>query len=222
MSDHLKNEHLIGGSIAQRVQTSRVPPLTLPYVLAPFRRPEDHALFRAFVCKEPLEVEIGFGRPHYLCDLAAARPEHHILGFEIRRRWCRDASRRASREGMVNLRVIEGDARAYLSKLLLKASVAAYHILFPDPWWKKRHHKRRLITPDFLALLHETLVPGGSVTIRTDVPAYADLVEAEFASHNGFVTEQPEANLPRSHREKKCAELGIPTFAFQFAKEMGP
>jgi tRNA (guanine-N7-)-methyltransferase len=128
------------------------------------------------------------------------------------------------RLGLDNVRVIEGDARAYIERFVHSDSVDAYHVLFPDPWWKKRHHKRRLFRPDFVAELHRTLAAGGMLVVKTDVEAYADLIDEELHAHAGFslagtAGDDPElAALPLSHREKKCAEFAIPVFQFRFSK----
>lgn len=227
MSDERRGDEvgLIGGSLEQRQQHAKVPPLELDRVLAPFRREGDEDLTRRFVAARPLQVEIGFGRPHYLCGLAAQQPEARVLGFEIRRRWCRDAARRSLRLGLDNLRVIEGDARALIPRLLGPETVDGYHVLFPDPWWKKRHHKRRIFQRGFVDVLAETLAVGGMLVVKTDVPAYADLIRGELLAHGalslaaGGSSDRILAALPRSHREKKCAELGIPVLAFRFVKE---
>ena len=131
----------MGGSVEARVRHSKVPPVDLPHVLAPHRRPEDVEPFEAFVSGDrPLHVEIGFGRAHHLCAPAEARPDDAVLGFETRREWIRNAARRAGRLGLEHLRVVEGDARPYLEELLPSERVSTLHVLFPDPWWKRRHH----------------------------------------------------------------------------------
>lgn len=216
---------LVGGRLEERVRHTRVPPLTLAHVLAPYRRPGDDAAFEAFVATAPLHVEIGFGRPHFLCELAAQRPDAAVLGFEIKRRWVSVAARRAAREGLANLRVVEGDARPYLERLVPRASVAGFYILFPDPWWKKRHHKRRLFQPSFVELLGDLARDGGELIVRTDVDAYADLIFEEVPDVGGWrlassdAADPAQLALPRSHREKKCQELGIPAFHFRFVRE---
>ncbi|MGM0575875.1 MAG: tRNA (guanosine(46)-N7)-methyltransferase TrmB [Myxococcota bacterium] len=216
---------LVGGSLEERVKHSRVPPLDLPHVLAPVRRPADDAPFHEFVSHRPLHVEIGFGRAHHLCDLAEAEGDAHVLGFETRREWCRRAAKRAARLGLDNLRVVEGDARPYLDALFEAESVDLFHVLFPDPWWKKRHHKRRLFQPGFVETMQRLLAPGGAVVVKTDVPAYAELIEEQMLAHAGWrlvgtSSDDPVlARLPRSHREKKCAELDIPVFPYRFVKE---
>ncbi len=217
---------LVGGSIEARVRHSKVPPVDLPHVLAPHRRPADEAPFAAFLeADRPLHVEIGFGRAHHLCGLAAARPDEAVLGFETRREWVRNAAGQAQRKGLDNLRVVEGDARPYLEDLLPDGRLATLHVLFPDPWWKRRHHKRRIFQASFLDTAWRLLAPGGSVFAKTDVPAYADAIEALFDRHPGFslaatsLDDPLLQSLPPSHREKKCRELGISAFPFRYVKE---
>lgn len=227
-SPTIDSTSLVGGSIAERLKHSKVPPIEHGHVLAPFRREGDEGKLREFLAKGPLHIEIGFGRPHHLCDLGAGHPDVHVVGFEIKRRWCHDAARRSLREDLNNVRVIEGDARAYIDAFVDDETVDAYHVLFPDPWWKKRHHKRRVFQADFLALMHRTLAPGGYIIARTDVPAYADYIDELLWEHPGFELESTPAfedpifaSLPRSHREKKCIELGIPITRLRFNK-VGP
>ena len=216
---------LVGGSIERRIATSRVPPLEHPFVLAPFRRPEDQAALGELLEGTPIQIEIGFGRSHHLLDLAEASADHLVLGFEIKRQWVAQASRGALRRGLGNVRVIEGDARPFLQRLVQPGSVDAIHILFPDPWWKRRHHKRRVFSDPWLELVTSLLRAGGSLIAKTDVPAYADLMERSAARHSGLRLHATHAgdgllaSVPRSHREKKCAEYRIPVYAFRFVKE---
>ncbi len=218
----------MGGRIDERVRNAKVPPLDLEYVLAPFRRPVDLPSIEAFVAHRPLHIEIGFGRPHHLCDLAAAKPDTHVLGFEIRRRWVRAASRRATREGLANLRAVEGDARPYIERLVAPGTVDAFHILFPDPWWKKRHHKRRIFQPAFVGTMHQALTDSGTLIVKTDVEAYADMVADQLLDLGGWSLDGTSyadpmlGALPPSHREKKCRELGINVYCFRFTKVSQP
>ena len=219
---------LVGGSIERRIATSRIPPVDHPYVLAPFRRPDDVQALEDFVSGGSLQVEIGFGRAHHLLDLAAGNPAARILGFEIRRQWIKQAATGAQRRSLDTLRVIEGDARPFLERLIPPGTVECIHILFPDPWWKRRHHKRRVFTEAWMNLVATRLQPGGSVVVKTDVPAYADLMEQALSAHSGLVlrgttTEDAVLGLvPRSHREKKCQVSNIPVYAFRYSKETTP
>jgi len=220
-----ESKGLIGGDLERRAQHSKVPPIDLPAVLAPYRKDGDVESTLAFVAHRPLHLEIGFGRPHYLIDLALQRPDAHVLGFEIKRTWVRAAAERAKRDAIPNVAVIEGDARPHLERLVAPESVDGIHVLFPDPWWKKRHHKRRVFNSEFVELLVTRLCPGGMLIAKTDVEAYAEQLQDELVQA-GLVlaaagTSDPElAALPRSHREKKCAELGIPTFLYRFLKPL--
>jgi len=218
---------LVGGDVDRRVNSSRVPPLDLNHVIAPFRRPSDEEALRAFLWEAPVHVEIGFGRAHHICGLAEGEPTLHVLGFETKRPWCRGAARRAERLGLANLRVIEGDARPYMQRLLPDGCVQMVHVLFPDPWWKRRHHKRRLFSETFVESVHRLLAPGGTLVTKTDVAPYADLIEEALGTHAGFSLAATTsldpvlAALPLSHREKKCRELGISVFQYRYVKEIG-
>lgn len=218
---------LIGGDLEVRAQNARVPPIDHPLVLAPYRAPGHDEATRAFAARLPgraLHIEIGFGRPHYLLDLAKMHPDAHVLGFEIKRDWVRVAAERATRDGLTNLRVIEGDARPHLERLVTPGTVDGIHVLFPDPWWKKRHHKRRVFTAEFTALLAAMLAPDGRLYAKTDVPAYVDQM-IESCLEQGLIlagegSADPElAALPRSHREKKCLELSVPFQMLRFTRD---
>ncbi len=214
---------LIGGDLEVRAKTARVPPIDHPFVLGPYRKPGDDEAFRAFVAHRPLHIEVGFGRPHYILDLAKAHPEAHVIGFEIKREWVRAAADRATREGLTNLRVVEGDARPHLERLVPDGSVDGVHVLFPDPWWKKRHHKRRVFTPEFTAELVRVLAHDGMLVAKTDVPAYADqIIDACLGAGLVLAGEGSAdpilAALPRSHREKKCLEFDVPFHMLRFTR----
>ncbi|MGB0589536.1 MAG: tRNA (guanosine(46)-N7)-methyltransferase TrmB [Myxococcota bacterium] len=224
-SDQDQHVGLVGGSIQRRIATSRIPPIAHDWVLAPYRRPDDMSAFTSFVASAPLEVEVGFGRSHHLLDLARQDPDRNVLGFEIRRQWVRQAAKGATRAELSNVRVVEGDARPFLEALIAPESVSCVHILFPDPWWKRRHHKRRVFSRPWLDLIHRILAPGGSLIAKTDVPAYADLMVSSVSDHVGFQLTGTHAGdpllgrVPRSHREKKCADHNIPVYAFRYLKE---
>ena len=223
--DSDKHVGLVGGSIERRIATSRVPPVDHPFVLAPFRDESDREDLRLFTAGDGLQIEVGFGRSHHLLDLAEASTSTSVLGFEIRRQWVRQAATGAARRGLDNVRVVEGDARPFLEQLIEPGTVACVHILFPDPWWKRRHHKRRVFSEAWLGLLGSVLAPGGSLVAKTDVPAYADQMERTVAEHPSFrlcgtsVDDSLLDHVPRSHREKKCAEANIPVYAFRYTKE---
>jgi tRNA (guanine-N7-)-methyltransferase len=121
--------------------------------------------------ERPVAVEIGPGKGDFL--LASARREPQVNFFAIERSVSRALRLRQRVEavGLGNVRVLNADAPCTLD-LLPDACVERYHVQFPDPWWKKRHARRRIWTPEFVALLRRTLRPGGSIEFVTDVADY--------------------------------------------------
>jgi tRNA (guanine-N7-)-methyltransferase len=121
--------------------------------------------------ERPVAVEVGPGKGDFL--LASARREPELNFFAIERSAARALRlrRRVESVGLRNVRILSADARCTLA-LLPDACVERYHVQFPDPWWKNRHARRRIWTPDFVALLRRTLRPGGSIEFVTDVADY--------------------------------------------------
>jgi len=123
----------------------------------------------------PVEVEIGPGRGEVILAFAAARPTTNFFGIERGREAAEAITGAAARRGLANVRVVAADARC-VARFLPAASVAAYHIYFPDPWPKTRHRARRLVGDDFARDLARTLEPGGLLHVASDLPpVLADL-----------------------------------------------
>ncbi len=145
----------------------------------------------------PVELEIGPGKGLFLINAARRRPSHHFLGVEISRKYARKAAERVAKSGLSNVRVIPGDARRLLRDLVPPASLAAVHVYFPDPWWKKRHKKRRVFTDEFVREVARVLVPGGDFWIATDVEDYFREMGSILDAHPEFAPlPPPEPNTP--------------------------
>ncbi len=133
-----------------------------------------------------LEVEIGAGKGEFIVERAAQLPERNYLAVELSGVISRMLAVRCGRAELGNVRVVRMDARTLVNLMLPDASVAAFHIYFPDPWPKERHHKHRMFTERTVASLGRTLAPGGSLYVATDVPEYAAEIE-QMLTAGGFI-----------------------------------
>jgi tRNA (guanine-N7-)-methyltransferase len=120
----------------------------------------------------PVELEIGIGKGTFLTDAAKGRPDTNFFGLEYARWFWRYASDRLRRNECRNARTARAEAGYFVREFVADASLAVVHIYFPDPWPKKRHHKRRLIQPPFLLQVYRVLKPGGRLQIVTDHEEY--------------------------------------------------
>src|SRR5579871_3969163 len=119
-----------------------------------------------------VEVEVGFGKGLFLLNSALRFPEVNFFGIEIMRKYQLFTATRMAVRNLTNVRLACADARNFLRTRVPAESVAAIHVYFPDPWWKKRHHKRRVFTADFVESCTRALRPGGQLHVATDVPEY--------------------------------------------------
>ena len=170
---------------------------------------------RDFGRDAPLELEVGPGRGAFALDTCAAHPEVDYVAIETRRSDCELIRARAARRGLRNLIVLQGDAKLLVPRLFPQGSLAAVHVQFPDPWWKTRHHKRRLVDAEFAALMRRLLAPGGLVDFRTDVPAYAREAGQTWLEA-GFEKLPDQAPEVLSTRERRYAVTGQPVFRARY------
>ena len=129
---------------------------------------------RLFQRAAPLEIEIGAGKGDFILERAREFPQRNFLAIERGGAVFRWLSVRSAHSGLSNLRAIRADARPVVNLMLASASVAAYHIYFPDPWPKSRHSKHRLFSPAMVSGLARTLEPNGRLYVATDVAWYFD------------------------------------------------
>jgi tRNA (guanine-N7-)-methyltransferase len=146
----------------------------------------------------PLELEIGCGRGMFLANESTGRPEANFIGLEVAKKVAQLAAFRCHNAGASNVRVLVMDARKFLA-LAPNATLVAVHIYFPDPWWKRRHRKRRIVAPDVLSQLQRVLTPGGVVHLATDVEEYFRSMEKTFANFPAFSRAEPRPPRPGGH-----------------------
>jgi tRNA (guanine-N7-)-methyltransferase len=137
-----------------------------------------------FANANPVEIEVGFGKGLFLVRAAQSCPGVNFVGVEISRKYQLFTATRLAKRALTNVRLAKGDARGFLRDRVLASSVQAIHVYFPDPWWKKRHLKRRVFVPDFVIQCERVLMPSGKLHIATDVEAYFAVITALMARHS--------------------------------------
>ena len=183
---------------------------------------------KLFPSPAPLLVEIGFGNGDYLVHLAQSRPDCNIIGLEISGPSLDRAEAKIEKRGLSNVRPIHGRAETALAHLLEPASVSEFHINFPDPWFKKRHGRRRLIRREAVELMTSRLVNGGTLLLATDIAAYANMAHEIFAAAPGLSNALDDAwarDLPgrfRTKYEQKAYREGRRAHFFLYRRNREP
>jgi len=171
-------------------------------------------LQQVFGREAPVVMEIGFGNGEHLLARAQAEPDKDFLGVEVHRPGVGRVLARAAAADLRNVRVACHDAVEVLRDWLPERSLAEILVYFPDPWPKKRHHKRRLVSPAFATLAASRLVAGGLLKLATDWAHYAGqmraVLDAEPALAGGIVPRP--ADRPLTHFEKRGMKLGHAVF----------
>lgn len=163
----------------------------------------------------PVILEIGFGMGASLAEMAAARPDTNFVGIEVHPPGVGSLLMACDREGLENVRIYREDALDVLRDCIAPGSLEGVQLYFPDPWPKKKHHKRRIVQPDFVALVAERLRPGGWLHMATDWENYAEhmlaVMETQRQFRNqagpGCYSERPPWR-PRTKFEQRGERLG--------------
>ena len=179
--------------------------------------PGDHPLDLAeiFGNDNPVTLEIGFGNGDSLALLAHHTPERNYLGVEVHSPGVGHLMIKLAQQESDNVRILQTDAMALLRHQLPANSLAGVLLYFPDPWQKRRHHKRRIVRPEFADLVHRVLIPGGVLHMATDWEDYARHMMRVMSAHTGFVnmagdnaySPRPEAR-PLTKFEQRGQRLG--------------
>jgi tRNA (guanine-N7-)-methyltransferase len=173
----------------------------------------------------PVEIEVGFGKGLFLVTSGEANPDRNYFGIEIVRKYQLYAASRIAGRKLSNVKTCCADAKIVLRRFVPPGSVAAIHVFFPDPWWKKRHKKRLLFTSEFAELVLGALVVGGRLHFVTDVADYFEWVMGTMAAVPAFRRlPTPAENAPThgmdylTNFERKFRQEGRPIHRSLFEK----
>jgi tRNA (guanine-N7-)-methyltransferase len=181
-------------------------------------------LAEAFGRDAELILEIGPGAGDSLIPMAAARPEANLLAVEVYQPAIARMLAQLAKMGLDNVRIVEADAVAALEHLVPAGSVDEIWLFFPDPWHKARHHKRRLLTPEFASLTASRMKSGGIWMIATDWADYADRMRKVLNDDPSFANVQPDGWAPRwaarpiTHFERRGLDAGHQIFDLAYRR----
>jgi tRNA (guanine-N7-)-methyltransferase len=174
----------------------------------------------------PVELEIGSGKGTFLTDQATARPDTNFLGIEWANWFYSCAADRLRRHNCLNARMVRAEATFFLREFVPPASISVLHIYFPDPWPKARHHKRRLVQPGFVPLMHQILKPGGRVQVVSDHREYFEESIEPTIRGSGLTLidynrpgSAAEGEFVGTNFERKYRREGRPFFAIAAIKQ---
>ena len=179
-----------------------------------------------FEVPQDLEIEVGSGKGLFVLNQSEANPDRNYLGNEIAHKYCRFAAYRLAKAHRANAYMLRGDGMKLFRELLPESCAVAIHVYFPDPWWKARHRRRRVMTPQFIGDLQRILKPGGKFHFWTDVEEYFEETmglmksESDLSGPHDVVEQLAEHDMDyRTHFERRMRKNGHPVFRSLFCKD---
>lgn len=168
----------------------------------------------------PLEVDVGCGEGAFIVAMARLHPNRNFLGIERLVGRIRKVGRRCLRAKVTNVRTLCVESSYSVRYLLPPASVSVFHVMFPDPWPKRKHRERRLINREFLDSVHSGLGAGGELRLTTDDADYFEQIKKVASTHEGFSEKSwvEESGYPQTDFEKRFRALGLPIHRLKLGK----
>jgi len=191
-----------------------------------FLREQDQSVFLDWIKTDiPLELEIGSGKGLFLTNAATRSPSRRFVGLELAAKYAMDCQSRVEKTGLPNAKFFACDAVAVLDQDVADCSLDAIHVYFPDPWWKSRHKKRRVLNEKSLCNIERTLKPTGSLHFWTDVLDYyegtLELIDQVTKLKGPFFVSEPPAAHDMdylTHFERRTRRNGLPVYRSRFTK----
>ncbi len=187
--------------------------------------PETWAVTELFETEAPLEIDVGCGKGLFIASAAEAHPERNFLGIEMAKRYAHFSAGRIAKRDLSNAVILAGDAQRVFAEILQPDSVADVHVYFPDPWWKARHKKRRVLNETFARDIQRVLEPGGRFHFWTDVQEYFESGGELLAEVTQL--EGPFEVIPRdakhdldyqTHFERRSRMNDLPVYRSEYRK----
>lgn len=196
------------------------------HLLSPDRLPQPWDAAAIFGRVAPLEIEVGSGKGLFLTSFAATHPEHNYLGTEIAAKYASFCAARLANRNLTNACMMHGDAQRLFADFLPDHLAVAVHVYFPDPWWKKRHKKRRVMNDRMLRHIQRVLQPQGKLHFWTDVLEYFQTALESIAATTTLVGPLEVPQRPaehdldfRTHFERRTRLQGELVYRAEFLKQ---
>lgn len=172
-----------------------------------------------------VELEVGSGKGLFLQSAATEAPQHFFLGIELAVKFANRAAERLANSKLANAKMLRGDAQAFLRDTVPSGSVSRMHVYFPDPWWRNKHKKRRVLNDQAILDIERALKPGGEFHFWTDVLDYYELICAQVMDSTAllgpkFIPERPASHGMdyTTHFERRARLNGQPIYRALFIK----
>lgn len=186
----------------------------------------DETLFqRAIASSLPIELEIGSGKGLFLTHAATQNPSHQFIGLELATRYAKDCQAKIEKLGLSNACFIASDAVAVIDQDVADQTLTAVHVYFPDPWWKSKHKKRRVLSEQTIRNIERTLKVGGELHFWTDVLDYyeqtLEMIDAITKLDGPFFVSEPKSDHDmdyRTHFERRTRRNGLPVYRSRYVK----